>query len=76
MSSNSTGPVAPLDVINDTDRSGLIVLINTLLLLFVLACLVVRIFTRMRISGPWLQDDTLITAATVRGASTFSRSRD
>ena len=65
MASNSSAPVAPLDVISSTDRSGLIVLTNTLLLIFVLICLVVRIFTRIRISGPWLQDDTLISAATV-----------
>ncbi|KAA6408205.1 MAG: hypothetical protein FRX48_07947 [Lasallia pustulata] len=58
-------PLPPLFVISSTNLSGLIILITSLLLGFVLLCFCARLYTRTYIAGPSMRDDHLLTAATV-----------
>ncbi|MCJ1311736.1 hypothetical protein MMC25_005409 [Agyrium rufum] len=57
-------PLPPIETISPTDRGGLVFLLTTLLLTFVVIAFFVRFYTRRRISGPWSRDDDFLTAAT------------
>lgn len=56
-------------VITDTDKAGLIIVITTFFLTCIWLALFVRIYVRLKVNGPWKSDDSLVAAATVRLAS-------
>lgn len=66
----STAIVRPAPyVINDTDRSGLIVVVTTFCLVSIWLLFAIRVYIRLKINGPWKIDDTCVALATVRAAS-------
>lgn len=52
-------------VITDTDKRGAVVVVAVVTLSFLLVAFLLRIYVRLRVSGPWSYDDTTLSIATV-----------
>lgn len=66
VSMSDQNPGAPLALITDSDRKGLVVVVAAITLSFLLACYLTRVYVRLRVSGPWSHDDSILSLATVR----------
>jgi len=66
--------VPPAQVINATNKAGLIVVITTYCLVSIWVALVTRAYVRLKINGPWKWDDWCVAAATVSLSYRGSRS--
>lgn len=62
MSNHTT---APTTVITPTDHGGLITITVAVGLTFALCSMLIRIFARVAINGPWSHDDTALAVSTV-----------
>lgn len=60
-----SGQSAPFVVGSATDHSADIVIVTAMGIALILLCLVVRIYIRSNLSGPWMADDTVLALATV-----------
>lgn len=59
------GVVPPPYHITDDDKRGLVMVITTITVSFVIACLLVRIYVRTKVNNDWKRDDSLLAVATV-----------
>lgn len=57
--------VPPPYHITENDKRGLVVVVTTLTLSFVIVCLTVRVYVRTRVNE-WKRDDSLLAATSVR----------
>ncbi|KAL3420002.1 hypothetical protein PVAG01_08501 [Phlyctema vagabunda] len=58
----------PFHVITATDKRGLIIIITTFSTVSVWVCLLLRIYMRLKVNGPWKWDDTCVAGATAIAA--------
>lgn len=61
--SNTLTP--PTTVITPTNHGGLITITAAVGLTFTLCSMLIRVYARMAINGPWSHDDTALTLSTV-----------
>lgn len=61
----ANGVVPPPYHITDDDKRGLVMVITTITVSFVIACLLVRIYVRTKVNNDWKRDDSLLAVATV-----------
>ena len=59
-------------VLTDTDRSGLVIIVATLLMSWMLLTFMIRLYTRIAITGPFGLDDFFAGIGTVSFISFYS----